>query len=190
MPDSVPCHLSDNLLPPKEEMRILSGILKPSIFYVGLQCCKRSLPDFFCLNNSFYVLVTHTPTPITQSPLSAFLCPALGPGCLTPLEGITAALCFWFSFGFRQREALARDQGTGEDEVSIFFPASSLFRCCTSGNSWVLPRPQLLLGWVGLVSSLSLALTLPRNTISAPCPFRPSGGDAFHMLKIIANTKL
>ena len=171
------CHLSDNLLPPEEELSTLIEILNPSISYLGLQSCKRFLPDFFCLNYSFYVLVTHTSSPITSCPLSAFLCPALGPRCLNSLEGITAALCFLVPFGFRQREALARDQGAVEDEDGVFFfPDSSLLGCYAFANSWVPPQPQLLLGWVGLASSLTLALTWPGNTVSSPCPFRPSGG--------------
>ena len=51
------CHLSDNLLPLEEEMNILIGIVSPSTSSLGLQGYKRFLPDFFCLNYSFYVLV-------------------------------------------------------------------------------------------------------------------------------------
>lgn len=83
----------------------------------------QEIPSRFLLPELFFLCVGYTspPLPITPSPLSAFLCPALGPGCLTPLKGITAALCFLVSFGFRQREALARDQAAGEDEVGVFF---------------------------------------------------------------------
>ena len=58
MPDFTFMSPSANLLQNKEAMSMRTGILNLSVSHLGLQGYKRFLPDFFCLNYSFCVLIT------------------------------------------------------------------------------------------------------------------------------------